>query len=66
MSRIFVLLFLSLTLKILITNGAKIKNQTDKTCLDMESWKEFKIEFDFNFDEAEIELNAYALFLIYS
>jgi hypothetical protein len=66
MSKIFVLLFLSLTLKILITNGEKIKNQTNETCLEMDSWKKFKIEFDINFDEADFELNAYALFLIYS
>lgn len=64
MFKIFVLLFLSLTLKSL--NGEKIKNQTDESCLDMNSWKEFKIEFDINFDDdADFELDAYALFLIY-
>ena len=63
MFKIFVLLFLSLTLKSL--NGETIKNQTDESCLDMNSWKEFKIEFDINFDDAESELDSYVLYFKY-
>jgi hypothetical protein len=63
MLKIFVIIFLSLTLKNLNLNAEEEESDDEESCLEMRIWKEFKIELEIKFQDAESELNSYVLFI---
>jgi hypothetical protein len=65
MLKIFVIIFLSLTLKNLNLNAEEEESDDEESCLEMRIWKEFKIELEIKFQDAESELDSYVFIYLF-